>query len=90
LEKQRRFNVSQEPPAEKANRTDLRRDMERQIDNWKEACPAGISKFVHGELASRIDALSAGSWSTFFQALVGNTVWAAAAFVPARTSNYAR
>ena len=46
--------------------TDLRQDMERQIDNWKEACRAGIGEFVHGELASRIDALSEGSWESFF------------------------
>ena len=69
--------------------TDLRQDMERQIDNWKEACRAGIGEFVHGELASRIDALSEGSWESFFQALVGNTVWAAAAFVPAGKAAFA-
>ncbi len=79
----------QAPPAEKANATDLRQDMERQIDNWKEACRAGISEFVNGELASRIDALSEGSWKTFFLALVGNTVWAAAAFVPAGRAAFA-
>lgn len=69
-------------PAEKANVTDLRQDMERQIDNWKEASRAGIGEFVHAELASQIDALSEGNWESFFQQLVGNTVWAAAAFAP--------
>jgi hypothetical protein len=43
--------------------TDLRQDMERQIDNWKEACRAGIGEFVHAELASQIDALSEGNWN---------------------------
>ena len=71
------------PPAPAQAVTDLRQDMERQIDNWKEACRAGIGEFVHAELASQIDALSEGNWENFFQALVGNTVWAAAAFAPA-------
>jgi hypothetical protein len=70
-----------QPPRQQV--TDLRQDMERQVDNWKEACRVGISEFVHAELSSQIDALSEGNWKNFFQALVGNTVWAAAAFVPA-------
>jgi hypothetical protein len=44
--------------------TDLRQDMERQIDNWTEASRAGIGEFVHGELASGIDALLEGSWES--------------------------
>ena len=75
------------PPAQAV--TDLRQDMERQIDNWKEACRAGIGEFVHAELASQIDALSEGNWNSFFKALVGNTIWAAAAFVPAGVPAFA-
>jgi hypothetical protein len=84
-----RMTPVKRPPAPAQAVTDLRQDMERQIDNWKEACRAGIGEFIHGELASRIDALSEGSWESFFQALVGNTVWAAAAFVPAGAPAFA-
>ena len=69
------------PPAQAV--TDLRQEMQRQIDLWQGACKTGIGEFVHAELADRIDALSEGSWKNFMIGLLGNTVWAAAAFVPA-------
>jgi hypothetical protein len=70
-------------PPEKASVSSLRQELERQIDLWEAACKLGIAEFVHEELANRIDSLSEGSWDAFFKGLVGNTVWAAAAFVPA-------
>ena len=60
--------------------------MERQIDLWFKASKDGISQFVHHQLKERIDSVSEGSWSNFYTALLGNTVWAAAAFASGGTA----
>jgi hypothetical protein len=52
------------------------------LREWKSECQEGVNDFVHAELAAAIDGLGSGSWPTFLLALVGNTIWAAAAFVP--------
>lgn len=52
------------------------------LREWKSECQEGVNDFVHAELAAAIDGLASGSWPTFLLALVGNTIWAAAAFVP--------
>ena len=62
---------------------DLAGAMARQIDLWLQFCEQGINDFVFGTLAQRIDSLSEGSWSNFFIALLGNTIWATSALVPA-------
>lgn len=52
------------------------------LREWKSECQEGVNDFVHAELAAAIDGLGSGSWPTFLLALAGNTIWAAAAFVP--------
>jgi hypothetical protein len=52
------------------------------LREWKSECQEGVNDFVHAELAAAIDGLASGSWPTFLLALVGNTIWAATAFVP--------
>jgi hypothetical protein len=53
------------------------------LREWKSECQEGVNDFVMAELAAAIDGLGSGSWPTFLMSLLGNTVWAAAAFVPA-------
>ncbi len=62
------------------NASELTREMQRQIDLWQGACQNGIDDFVFGALEKRIDSLSEGSWSKFFITLLGNLIWAGAAF----------
>lgn len=52
------------------------------LREWKSECQEGVNDFVHAELAARIDTLGSGSWPGFVTALIGNTIWAASAFVP--------
>jgi len=52
------------------------------LREWKSECQEGVNDFVHAELAASIDALGSGSWPNFLVALIGNTIWAATAFVP--------
>jgi len=52
------------------------------LREWKSECQEGVNDFVHAELAASIDSLGSGSWPSFLVALIGNTIWAATAFIP--------
>src|SRR5271154_1569589 len=82
------LNLVQRQPASglETNASDLTHEMERQIDLWQQACRLGINDFVFGALKKRIDSLSEGSWSTFFLTLLGNAIWAGAAFATGGTA----
>lgn len=51
------------------------------LEQWKEAAKDGVSQFVTNTMSARLDSLESGSWQTFISALIGNTIWAGAAFV---------
>jgi hypothetical protein len=63
-----------------ASVTDLEQDMRNLLQDWKSAATDGVNQFVGSELSKRLDDLESGSGRTFAMALLGNTIWAAAAF----------
>jgi hypothetical protein len=63
-----------------ASVTDLEQDMRNILQDWKSAATDGVNQFVSSELSKRLDDLESGSGRTFAMALLGNTIWAAAAF----------
>jgi hypothetical protein len=65
-----------------ADVTNLEQDMRDVLIDWREAAIQGVNLFATTALSSRIDALESGSWTAFITAMIGNTVWAAAAFTP--------
>lgn len=65
-----------------ASITDLEQDMRDILQNWRDAATDGVDLFVTSVLSERIDDLESGSWTAFVTALIGNTIWAAAAFTP--------
>jgi hypothetical protein len=71
-----------EPVASGTNADTLVTRIQDILREWKSECQEGVNDFVHAELAAAIDGLGSGSWPSFLLALVGNTLWAAAAFVP--------
>jgi len=71
-----------EPISEGDNADILKTRCQGILREWKSECQEGVNDFVFSELASQIDDLSSGSWTSFFSALVGNTIWAASAFLP--------
>jgi hypothetical protein len=71
-----------EPVSSGSNADTLVTRIQGIVREWKSECQEGVNDFVHAELAAAIDGLGSGSWPTFLLALVGNTIWAAAAFVP--------
>jgi hypothetical protein len=62
---------------------DLERDLRDILQNWSDAAIDGVGLFTTTVLSKRIDDLESGSWTSFFASLIGNIMWAAAAFVPA-------
>jgi hypothetical protein len=65
-----------------ADVTNLEQDMRDILEQWKEAAKDGVSQFVTNTMSARLDSLESGSWTTFISSLIGNTIWAAAAFAP--------
>jgi hypothetical protein len=65
-----------------ADVTNLEQDMRDVLSDWREAAIQGANLFATTALSNRIDALESGSWTGFITALIGNTIWAAAAFTP--------
>jgi len=65
-----------------ADATNLEHDMKDILLTWEGAAKDGVNNFALTALSERIDDLESGSWSSFLIALLGNTIWAAAAFVP--------
>lgn len=63
-----------------ASITDLEQDMRDILQDWKGAAADGVQQFATAALSDRIDDLESGSATALFAALLGNTVWAAAAF----------
>lgn len=61
---------------------DLERDLRDLLQNWSDAAIDGVSLFTTTVLSKRIDDLESGSWTSFFASLIGNMMWAAAAFAP--------
>lgn len=65
-----------------ADVTNLEQDMRNVLQDWHGAARAGIAQFVTNALSKRIDKLESGSTKNFVVTLLGNVVWAAAAFAP--------
>jgi hypothetical protein len=65
-----------------ADLTNLEQDMGRTVDEWYQAATDGVFSFVDDELAYQLDELSPSGWHSFLTTLLGNTIWAAAAFAP--------
>ena len=65
-----------------ADVTNLEQDMRDVLSDWREAAIQGANLFATTALSNRIDALESGNWKSFITALIGNTIWAAAAFTP--------
>ena len=63
-----------------ADYTNLEQDMRNVLQDWRAAAHAGVAQFVTNELSKRIDKLESGSAGGFLITLLGNVVWAAAAF----------
>lgn len=63
-----------------ADYTNLEQDMRNVVQDWRAAAHAGVVQFVTNELSKRIDKLESGNAGGFLMALLGNVVWAAAAF----------
>jgi hypothetical protein len=63
-----------------ANVTDLEQDMRAVLLEWQGAAEAGVSLFATTALSERLDDLESGSWENFLVGLLGNTIWAGAAF----------
>jgi hypothetical protein len=57
-------------------------EMGELLQDWHRGAMQGIALFATWALESKIDELSSGSWRDFLVTLLGNTVWAAAAFSP--------
>jgi hypothetical protein len=73
------------PAADKgvvANVTDLEQDMRDILESWNDAAIDGVNLFTTDVLSKRIDDLESGSLTSFLASLIGNTMWAAAVFVP--------
>jgi hypothetical protein len=66
----------------KADVTNLEQDMRDVLGQWEGAAKDGVSLFVTQQLSGRLDALESGSYATFLKSLIGNTIWAGAAFTP--------
>lgn len=71
-----------EPISSDSNADTLVTRIQGILREWKSECQEGVNDFVHAELAAAIDELGSGSWPGFLLALIGNTIWAAAGFVP--------
>jgi len=71
-----------EPISQHGNANILKTRAEEILREWKSESEEGVNDFVHGELSSRIDSMDSGSWSSFLLSLLGNTIWAATAFLP--------
>ena len=54
--------------------------MREILQDWRTAATDGVNLFTTTVLSQRIDDLESGSWTTFIGGLIGNTIWAAAAF----------
>jgi hypothetical protein len=63
-----------------ADYSNLEQDMRDVLQDWRAAAHMGVAQFVTNELSKRIDKLESGSVGGFLMALLGNVVWAAAAF----------
>lgn len=63
-----------------ANVTDLEQDMRLFLVQWKGAATDGVTEFITSALNQRINDLASGSTKKFLVTLLGNLVWAAAAF----------
>jgi len=59
---------------------DVEQDMRNILQDWKSATADGIQQFATNALSARLDKLESGSANSFLASLVGNTIWAAAAF----------
>ncbi len=66
----------------RAEVTDLEQDMRDVLVQWSQGARDGVGLFVTTQLSARLDDLESGSWTTFLSGLLGNTIWAAAAFAP--------
>jgi hypothetical protein len=66
-----------------ADLTDLEQDMRDILINWKQAAITGVTLFATTELSRRIDEQESGSWENYLTSLLGNTIWAATAFLSA-------
>ena len=87
------YRIPESPPAAEgygtddqggvADITDLEQDMRDILMNWKDAAINGVTLFATTELSRRIDPLESGSWKNYLVSLLGNTIWAATAFLSA-------
>lgn len=60
----------------------LDNDLTALFTTWEESAKTGISHFVSKQLENRIDELGAGSWASWAENFLGNTLWALTVFVP--------
>ena len=72
-----------------ADVTNLEQDMRDLLTNWKEAAKDGAEDFADAELLSLIAGAQSSDWGGFLVTLLGNTVWAAAAFSPVAREAFA-
>lgn len=68
-----------------ATNSQLDQDVTNLLTDWESAAKTGISHFVTTELEKKINDLSAGSWASWIENLLGNTLWALTVFLPGGT-----